>query len=196
MASTAFGLTAQSHDRPLEILVTGVGMVATAAYTSRALAQAPYDLALNLGLCGSFDSTLALGTVVHVVSDRLSELGVEHLGRLLGLDELQLPGESVFVNVAPPVNPALRALPAVHGITVNTVHSQAQSIAAIVDRFAPKVESMEGAAFMQACLISGVAFAQVRAISNYVEPRDRQSWNIPQAIGNLARRACDILEHA
>ena len=32
---------------------------------------------------------------------------------------------------------------------------------------------MEGAAFMYACLIQGVPFAQVRAVSNIVERRNR-----------------------
>ena len=33
---------------------------------------------------------------------------------------------------------------------------------------------MEGAAFMYACLIHGVPFAQVRAVSNIVERRNRE----------------------
>ena len=34
-----------------------------------------FDVALNLGVCGSFTTAIAPGTVVHVVSDRLAELG-------------------------------------------------------------------------------------------------------------------------
>ena len=52
-------------------------MVATAAWCSRVLTLAPYDLALNLGVCGSFDPALEPGRVVHVVSDRIAELGAE-----------------------------------------------------------------------------------------------------------------------
>ena len=59
------------------MLTTGVGMVATAAWCSQALAQTRYDLALNFGMCGSFDRALELGTVVHVRSDRIAELGAE-----------------------------------------------------------------------------------------------------------------------
>ena len=53
------------------MLTTGVGMVATAAWCSRVLARGGYDVALNLGVCGSFDRALAPGSVVHVVTDRL-----------------------------------------------------------------------------------------------------------------------------
>ena len=53
------------------LIVTGVGMVATAARVARALARTPYDVAFNFGVCGSFDRALALGQVVHVTSDAL-----------------------------------------------------------------------------------------------------------------------------
>ena len=65
-------------------------MVATAAWCSRALAECRYDLAVNVGLCGSFDASLVPGTVVHVVSDRLAELGAEDGERFLPLDALGL----------------------------------------------------------------------------------------------------------
>jgi futalosine hydrolase len=178
----------------VDIVTTGIGMVATAARTARALAQARYDLALNVGVCGSFDRALGLGCVVHVISDRIAELGAEDDDEFLTFDQLQLPGEPVFVNASPPENEVLGGLPAVSGITVNTVHGSERSIAAVVRRFAPQVESMEGAAFMSACLISHVPFAQLRAVSNMVEKRNREAWNLGEAIGNVARSAIAILE--
>jgi futalosine hydrolase len=186
--------THAAHD--VDVLITGVGMVATAAWCSRALTQTPYDLALNLGVCGSFDRTLEPGTVVHIVSDRLAELGAEDGERFLTLEDLQLPGESEFVNLDPPSNPALDRLPAVTGITVNTVHGSNRSIAAVTERFTPQVESMEGAAFMSACLIHRVAFAQVRAVSNFVERRNREAWKMADAIRSLGETALRILDHA
>jgi futalosine hydrolase len=183
-----------SSRHAVDSLVTGVGMVATAARCSRALARTRYDLALNVGLCGSFDPALVAGTVVHVVADRLAELGAEDGPRFLTLRELGFNGDDEVVNAAPPGNAALSALPAVRGITVNTVHGYEPSIAAVVKRCRPQVESMEGAAFMYACLINGVPFAQVRAVSNVVERRNRESWRVADAIENLANTARSILE--
>ena len=60
------------NGRELHVLATGVGMVATASWCSRALAESRYDLAINIGLCGSFDQSLGRGSVVHVVSDPFS----------------------------------------------------------------------------------------------------------------------------
>jgi futalosine hydrolase len=183
-------------------LVTGVGMVATAVRCAHALAVQKYDLALNLGVCGSFDSSLRPPTVVHVVSDCIAELGAEDGDRFLTLQELQLLGDDDFpfrggrlVNAAPPSNAAVRRLPAVHGITVNMVHGSERSIDAVVRRFQPQVESMEGAAFMYACLAQGVPFAQVRAVSNVVERRNRGAWRLKDAIDNLNATAIEIVGH-
>ncbi len=187
----------------VDVLVTGVGMVATAARCSRALAYMPYELALNVGICGTFDRSIELGTAVHVVSDRIAELGAEDDERFLTIQELQLLSEDdppftagALLNAAPPPNTALAGLPAVRGITVNTVHGNARSIAEVVRRFDPQVESMEGAAFMYACLIQGVAFAQVRAVSNIVETRNRQAWKLTDAVNRAGEAAFGVLEHA
>ncbi len=53
---------------------------------------------------------------------------------------------------------------------------------------------MEGAAFMCACQIAGVRFAQVRAVSNLVERRNRAAWQIGPALDSLQRSAGAILD--
>jgi futalosine hydrolase len=179
----------------IDVLITGVGMVATAARSAQALARTRYDIAYNFGVCGAFDRALAPPTVVHVVSDCVPELGAEDGDRFLTLAQLGIgPHDDVLRNDAPPSNAALRALPGVHGITVNTVHGRDDSIAAIVERLAPQVESMEGAAFAYACAISRVPYAQVRAVSNVVERRNRAAWQLDLAIRHLNEVALRILD--
>lgn len=189
-----------TDNHSIDRLITGVGMVATAVAVARTLARTHYNLALNLGVCGAFDRALALGTVVHVVSDQLSELGVEdgpafiaaHDMGLVEADTPPLTGGRL-VNTHPPDSSTLRDLPHVHGITVNTVHGVDTSIAAIRARLHPDVESMEGAAFMYACLVAGVPFAQIRAVSNHVERRNRAAWQLPQAIAALGLTATAVI---
>lgn len=197
-------LTGYSHgNRNVDVLTTGVGMVATAAWCGRLLSGASYDLVLNLGVCGSFDRSLTPGMVVHVASDRIAELGAEDGERFVTVQELRLLGEDEFpfrggllVNRQPPSIAAVRALPEVAGITVNTVHGREESITAVIERFNPQVESMEGAGFMYACLIHDVAFAQVRAVSNVVERRNRAVWRMREAVDRLCQTAVEILESA
>ena len=185
----------------IDVLTTGVGMVATAAWCSLVLAQEKYDLSLNLGVCGSFDRTLEPGTVVHVTSDRIAELGAEDEEAFLTIHELKLVGENELpftsgrlVSSKPPASVTLSRLPLVSGITVNRVHGNQRSIEEVRQRFSPQVESMEGAAFIYTCLIHEVPFAQVRAVSNFVEPRNREAWKMAEAIAALSDTALRILD--
>jgi futalosine hydrolase len=180
----------------VDLLTTGIGMVATAVACARALTKTSYDLAIDVGICGAFDRSLPPGSVVHVTEDRIAELGAEDGDGFLTMADLQLPAEERFVNVAPPTNAALAMLPAVRGITVNTVHGNPSSIDAIVARCRPQVETMEGAAFMSACLAAGAPFAQVRAVSNFVERRNRDAWRMADAIANLGAATLNILDAA
>jgi futalosine hydrolase len=187
------------RDRSVDVLVTGVGMVAAAAWCGRVLALHPPDVVLNVGVCGSFSPALAPGTVVHVVSDELAELGAQDGDAFLSLAELGLADRAVYpdgrrlINSAPPASASLRALPAAHGITVNTVHGEETAIARVVERCRPDVESMEGAAVMYACVTARVPFAQVRAVSNRVERRNRSAWKLTEAIAALTERSVAIV---
>ncbi|MEQ1727982.1 MAG: futalosine hydrolase [Vicinamibacterales bacterium] len=184
----------------IDVLVTGVSMVATAVWATRALAIGGYDVALNLGVCGSFTAQCPSPRAVHVTSDAMSELGVEDGPAFLSLQEIGLLPSDEFpwtggriVNAEPPPLPGLADLPSVSGITVNTVHGDDASIAAVTARYAPDVESMEGAAFMYACLVAGVPFAQVRTVSNRVERRNRDAWDLKGAVDELGRVALTLL---
>jgi futalosine hydrolase len=191
----------QGGNHEIDVLISGVGMVATATWCSRVLTAERFDVALDLGVCGSFKPEIFPGSVVHVVSDRLVELGAEDGDAFLTIQEMALLGDDEFpftggrlVNASPPVLGPLSSMRAVNGITVNTVHGNDESIARVTKRFAPEVETMEGAAFMYACLIQDVPFAQVRAVSNAVERRNRASWKLDEAIANLGAVARQMLD--
>jgi len=135
-----------------------------------------------------------------VTRDLLAELGVEDGDVFRALPEIglrdpdPLPFSSAeIVNDAPPPLQGLADLPAASGITVNTVHCNDTSIAAVVERCRPDVESMEGAAFMYACRVAGIPFAQVRAVSNRVERRNRAAWDIAGAVAALSSVAQRLL---
>jgi len=193
--------TRANHE--IDVLTTGVGMVATAAWSSRVLAMREYDVALNLGVCGSFDRGIPAGDVVHVISEELPEMGAEADDAFLTLHDLKLLARDDFpfrdgrlTNAEPPPMAALQQLPRVHGITVNTVHGRDSSIAAMRQRCEPQVETMEGAAFMYSCLIRGTPFAEIRAVSNVVEKRNRAAWKLGEAIDNLSSAALRIIDQA
>ncbi len=175
----------------VDVLITGVGMVPTAYHVAKHL-PGKYDLVVNAGICGSFNRNLEIGSVVNVYEDVFSELGAEDDEKFLSISELGLNGVCKITN-ATILNPTIDKLPKVNGITVNTSHGNELAIQKVVDRLHPIVESMEGAAFMYACQMEGVPFIQIRAVSNYVEKRNREAWDIPLAIKNLNSKLIEVL---
>lgn len=170
----------------LSVVVTGVGMVNT-AYALGQIADAPFDYCINAGIGGSFDKNLALGTVVLVTADELSEMGAEDGTAFLPWEQLGLGGTTCFKMPLAALPNSLQTLPQVKGITVNTVHGNSEHIAAVNTRCHAVIESMEGAAFFRGCAHLSGTKLQLRAISNYVERRNRLAWNIPLAIEQLNR---------
>jgi futalosine hydrolase len=51
---------------------------------------------------------------------------------------------------------------------------------------------MEGAAFFYVCSRENIPFLAIRAVSNKVEPRNREKWNIPLAIKNLSEKLGEL----
>jgi futalosine hydrolase len=168
-----------------DVLITGVGMVATAYALGSHLATHQYDLAINLGIAGSFDRNIPLGTVVDVTQDTFTELGAEDDSRFITLDALGF-GQTQFTATAKLADYYTGEQPwQVTAATVNTVHGEDASIAKLHVRATPQLESMEGAAFFYACQQAGVPALQIRAVSNYVEKRNRDAWKIGLAVKNL-----------
>jgi len=165
----------------IDVLIAGVGMTSTAFHLGRNL-PGKYDLAINSGVAGSFKKMIRPGTVVNVVQDCFSDLGAEDGDKFLTLEEMGLK------ITGPPVHRSSFSIPGltrVKGITVNTVHGNEASIRKVVRKFNPDIESMEGAAFFFACNYFKIPCAQVRAISNYVEKRNKKNWKLDLAVNNL-----------
>jgi futalosine hydrolase len=173
-----------------DVLITGVGIANTAFMLGKAFGKKPYDFALNVGVAGSFNRKILRGDVVEVVSEQYGDLGVEEAdGRFTDMFELGLidkdnkPFKDAKLLNTKPLK--LKTAKLVSGITVQKVHGFTDSIEAVLTKYPVDIETMEGAAFFQACLTEGVAFSEIRAISNYVEPRNRENWKMKEAIENL-----------
>ena len=177
------------NGKEIDVLTTGVGMVATSFHLGRVLSSRKYDSAINVGIAGSFEKNFPLGTVVEIVEDQFPEMGAEDGTRFLSLLDLELIEANDFpYEIGVLINEQANwnlTYPKVKSITVNTVHGSEERIAKTNQLFKPQVETMEGAAFFYACKSLNIPCLQIRAISNYVEKRNKASWNIPLAIERL-----------
>ena len=185
----------------IDILIPGIGMMVTAFHLGKQLMKEKYDLAINAGICGTFVHQIMIGTVVEVVEECISDLGAEEKDRFLTVFELGLsdPDSAPYINGIMINNPAFASdvilkLPKVKGATVNLIPGRIQNIENPGIAYSPDIETMEGAAFFYACLTERIPFTQIRAVSNYVEERDKSKWNISLAVKNLNRVLEDLVE--
>ncbi len=174
----------------VEISFTGVGLTATAfALGFRLGAQPLPQLAIQAGVGGAIDRSLQLGEVVQVNSEVFGDLGAEdQTGSHLTLSDIGLSPGPPFNEDGSLTPNASAHLPfkSCKGMSVNRVSGAQATIDRRTGQFpGAQVESMEGAAFFYACLQAGVEPLQLRAISNYVEPRNRDAWRMGEAIANL-----------
>ncbi|OOP57440.1 MAG: futalosine hydrolase [Candidatus Brocadia carolinensis] len=194
--------TVHYHHVDIDILITGVGLMHTAYFMGKVLANNTYNLALQFGIAGSFRRDIAIGLTVNVVEEVVADLGAEDKENFLDALELHLLSPDQFpyqagklLNKTPDSAYGTSELKKVKGISVNKVHGYQHSIDKIIQKYQPDIESMEGAAFFYACLMERVPCLQIRTVSNYIEDRNKDRWNIPLAIENLNKIALNIIHH-
>ena len=159
------------------ILITGAGMVNTAINLTKELNENNYDLVINMGVSGSFSDEIKIGDVVEVIEDCFSEIGFEY-----GESFSEFSNFDIKTIYKVEGRTSLRK---VKGITVNTVHGNEDSIHNIIERLHPDIESMEGAAVFKVCEEIKVPCIQIRSISNKIERRNKENWDLDLSISNL-----------
>lgn len=171
-------------------LVTGVGQVQTSYNLLKTLSTGTYDFVLAGGVAGTFDPEVPLGAVLQVRSEVFADLGVSEAGTWSDIFDLKLAESDRFPFTRGTLqNPALPfsiAAPAAKGCTVNEVSTNPQRIAAILRRYSPLVESMEGGSIHYVCIRENLPFLHLRSVSNIVGERDKKNWDMESAIRNLS----------
>lgn len=147
------GFALGNHE--IQLLISGVGSIATAWAMSKWLSANPKpDLALNIGIAGSYSSDIKIGDVVVPVTDLFADSGIEEPSGFLTLEEAGLAdperfpfrgGRLVCENKF--VNAAGSKLKTVNAITVNCASGSEQTIRRPAKKFNPDIEAMEGATF-------------------------------------------------
>ena len=184
----------------IELIVTGVGAVATAYKMTKWLSLNRHpDLVINAGIAGSFNPLIKIGDVVMPVSDCFADVGVEDGNRFLTLHEADIVSDNDFKNdflycensFCEKLTPVLKPVKA---ITANTVTGSESTKERLLAKFNPDIETMEGAAFFYVSSLENVPFVAIRAISNMVERRDKTKWDIPLALNHLTIKLAEIFE--
>jgi len=191
------------HFGKLEIvpLVTGVGAVST-AWVLKQWITVNYkpDLAINSGIAGSYKDEFKIGDVLMPYSDCFADAGIEDGEIFFTLSEAGLRNGDEF----PYKNDILYAdarykekmgniMKPVKAITVNTATGSESTRRKLMGKFNPDIETMEGATFFYICSKENIPFLALRAISNKVEQRNKNNWNINLALNNLSEKLIEVL---
>lgn len=192
--------TAGSKRLDVHFHQSGIGCLATAVSLTKLVAAEKPDLIIQVGIAGSYATSLPLGTVVVVGEEYLGDLGVEESGKWRDIFDMNLekPDNAPFEKKALP-NPGLSnlnllSLPVVRGITVNEITTSPSRMEQLIQHYEPVTESMEGAALHYVGLDTQTPFLQMRAISNMVGERDKQNWKMQESIQALNEALLQYLD--
>lgn len=195
-----------------DVLITGIGAVNTAhALTRYLLTQPAPSLVVQTGIAGAYvPSGVEVGSVLLASEEMYGDVGVITPEGWLPADVIGIPlveardGRPARFNQFP-CDPALvaRASEACGPLVARTGRfltlAQVTGVRALGDalyrRFNALCESMEGAAAAHVCAIHGVAFLELRGVSNLVEDRDRAAWQIAEAAEAAQRAVRRLIEH-
>lgn len=177
----------------IHLLISGAG-IPKACLTFGRYYEEIYDAVIQMGIAGSLSDDFPAGTLVRVVHDHYADLGAQDGENFLDAAELNLDIQTSYEEkVLPPLPSCLLSLPCVKGVTVNTVHGYEPDIEKLRNRFPDAVtETMEGCAFFHANS-HRKWIMQLRCISNKVERRNKDRWNIPLAVQCLNEFALNLI---
>ncbi|CDN30346.1 hypothetical protein BN938_0240 [Mucinivorans hirudinis] len=167
IAATEKEIATCRHMVDCEFVVSGMGASNTAISLCRAVEKYSPNFILQIGIAGAIDKSLALGEAVFVISDYQADLGAWR-------------SEGVFVSFATPKIEVTNNTP-FRSVTARSVTTACSPIV----NDGSQIESMEGAAFFQAAQSYNIKFAQIRAISNYMDT-PRCEWQIEKALAALS----------
>jgi futalosine hydrolase len=192
------GLKEITFTRPslmVHTAVTGVGLLPSSYAIMQLIARLKPDLIIQVGIAGSFNPTLVLGTAVTVRQEMVADMGVYESDVYhdifdLGLAEKNMPPfeQGAIVNHHDYLINAA-SLPAVSAVSVNEISTSAEKINVFAEKYKADIESMEGAALHYVCAMQQIPFIQIRGISNLVGERDKTKWKIPESM-LAATNAC------
>lgn len=179
--------------KSVDCYVTGIGQALTAYYLTKLLYSKKYDIVISVGIAGYYSNELKIGDTVVVKEDTFADLGIgsPEGNKSIFQEKLLSANEYPFIKgwMECPFIETYKAgfLKKVKGITLNTSTGEESVKQNLIQRYQPDIETMEGAALFYVCLCEKLPFLQIRTMSNLVESRNINRWNIPLALQNSSQ---------
>jgi len=182
-----------------DYFITGVGTPMAMYSLLHKVVQVEYSFILQVGIAGTFSTSLNIGEAVLVQQDCFADIGVMENNAFKSAFDLGFHNRDQFpfqdgwlINEGAIISHS--SLKKVKGLTVNLLTDDKNYINKINTICDAALESMEGAAFHYVCLQKNIPFLQIRGISNEVGERDKSKWKIKEAIAASNDTLIDIYE--
>ena len=189
--------------RSVLLVATGIGAVNAAHALTCALQARRPDWVLQVGVGGAYpQGGLEIGALALASEEWYGDLGVRTDEGWQGADLIGIPvygedGYNKFVLAGECLDRAQEFLPEVKVGPFATVQECSGTDELGLERgarFGAVCENMEGAAAAHVCALYGVPFLELRAMSNRVEKRDREQWDLVGAVARAQEAAARLLE--
>jgi futalosine hydrolase len=188
VAAEADAIRAGAGVGDVVVEAVGAGPAAAAAGTARLLATTEYRAVVSAGIAGGFPGRAQVGATVLGSRSIAADLGAETPDGFLPIEQLGF-GTSILEPDTDLLKALIAALPeAILGdiLTLSTVTGTAATATRLAEHHPAAVaEAMEGYGVASAAAAVGVAFAELRTISNPIGPRDRAAWRLATAFAAL-----------
>jgi len=190
----------------IDLVITGVGKANAAAGVARTLDPARHALVLSLGIAGALptpdEPDLAIGTTVVAEACVFADEGIATPSSFVSMSRAGFPprnpNASRWSEMSYCVDPAvLESITTALGsreshvvgpiATVSTCSGTDASARETQSRTRARAEAMEGAAIALVADTLDIRAAELRVISNSTGDRDRQVWNIREALDRLGK---------
>ena len=181
----------------VEILVTGMGPVATAASLSHYLALHGSRIhgVLNIGVAGAYvNSGLAMLDICLAQQEFLGDFGIcmqdniqDFDPGLLKTNDPLLLNNDLFARFESILKKHSIAFTTANFVTVNCCSGTTKRGEFLRKKFAAGCENMEGAAVAMVCNKFNLPCIELRCVSNMVEDRHTNNWQLAEAIEKICR---------
>ncbi len=192
--------------KPVRILVTGPGIVNTVQALTAAVENSRPGLIIQTGCAGAFkEAGLGVGDIGIATEEIDSHLGIEPENENKPLTDIPfslISKNNLEIKNRYPINHELAdsAFNALRQgfdinkiqvktgpfVTVSTITATDKKAKALFEQFGACMEQMEGSGAAHLAIHYDIPFLEIRAASNIVGKRDRNSWNLPLAFERCA----------
>ena len=190
--------------KQLAFLITGVGPLVSAIKLTRYLSANSSQLSgvLNIGVGGAYpDSGLHILDICIAGQEVLGDLGICKQDEIIDFDSAKFFVTKKISMESPLLSRVEKILKTnslsysiVNFVTVNCCSGTEERGAYLQSRYQAACENMEGAAVAFACQEFQVPCVEIRCISNNVEDRNVDNWQLADACDKVCTIAQVVLE--